>query len=134
VTNNGPAAADRVTVSDPLPAGLTVSSAGGEGFTCVVSGSTVRCVRASLASGATATVTINAVIGTNVTAGQKLTNVATVATATLDPTSTNDSASQVLEIAPLPPTGGQPVPLALTGLAILLLGAALIAVGLRRQS
>jgi uncharacterized repeat protein (TIGR01451 family) len=57
VTNNGPGAADGVTVTDALPAGATLVSANASQGSC--SGTTtVSCSLGSLASGASATVTI----------------------------------------------------------------------------
>jgi uncharacterized repeat protein (TIGR01451 family) len=135
VRNNGPSTAERLVVTDTLPPGLglTASSASGEGFVCTVTGAVARCSRSTLANGASAVVTVTATVGTNVTGGQELTNRAAVSTATLDPTSANDSATRAVEVANLPPTGGSPLPMVVTGLVTLLAGLALIALGLRRR-
>jgi uncharacterized repeat protein (TIGR01451 family) len=100
VTNNGPAAATNVALTDVLPANTTYVSnnqTGGPGFSCttpaVGSGGTVTCNIASLASGATATFSL--VVQVSLTApGGPLSNTATVSAASpLDPTPTNNSAT-----------------------------------------
>ena len=63
VTNNGPAAASGVALTDSLPAGLTFVSATGSGSTTYNSGTGVWTVGA-LASGANATLSIVATAGT----------------------------------------------------------------------
>jgi len=95
VVNVGPGAAGSVLVSDQLPAGLQLvaasSSAGGCSGVSVVS-----CSLGTMASGATATVTIQA----RVTAGggQRIVNSATVTSPNHDPLSANNTASVVLDV------------------------------------
>ncbi|MEA2922794.1 MAG: hypothetical protein QOF07_2759, partial [Bradyrhizobium sp.] len=57
--NNGPAAATGVTVTDTLPAGVTFVSATSSQGTCTNASGTVTCTVGNLASGASATITIN---------------------------------------------------------------------------
>ena len=100
VKNNGPDAAGTVTVTDTLPAGIvpTASGATGSGWSCSVSGQTVTCTRATLASGATAPeILIEATIASSVT-GTK-TNTATASVAN-DPNLSNNNASRALDAQP----------------------------------
>ena len=88
VTNNGPDAASGVTVSDPLPAGVSFVSASSSVGSC--SGTTmVTCAIGDLASGAGATITI---VVTPTVVGS-LSNTAIVASTTTDPVSDNDAAA-----------------------------------------
>jgi len=95
VANVGPGAAGSVLVSDQLPAGLQLvavsSSVGGCSGASVVS-----CSLGIMASGATATVTIQA----RVTAGggQRIVNSATVTSPNHDPLSANNTASVTLDV------------------------------------
>lgn len=57
-TNNGPATATNVTVTDPLPSSVTYLSASATQGTCSQAGGTVTCLMGSMTNGATATVTI----------------------------------------------------------------------------
>ena len=59
VLNKGTIAASNVTMTDQLPAGVTFGSANATGGNCNHSSGTVICTWASLAGGATATVTIS---------------------------------------------------------------------------
>ncbi len=89
VTNNGPAAATGVTVTDTLPAGVSYVSASGTGWTCNQSSGVVTCTRSSLANGASATITI--VVTAN-TAGT-ITNTASVTGNQSDPNTSNNTSS-----------------------------------------
>lgn len=59
VTNAGPDAATGVTLIDSLPASVTFDSANPSQGSCAQSGQTITCELGSIASGATAAVTIN---------------------------------------------------------------------------
>lgn len=90
VTNNGPSAAANVVVTDPLPAGYSFVSVTPGAPTCTESGGTVTCTFASMASGASHTITINGTITTNTT---QLVNTASVTHDETDLNAANDSAS-----------------------------------------
>ncbi|HEX7831359.1 MAG TPA: DUF11 domain-containing protein, partial [Thermoanaerobaculia bacterium] len=104
IRNNGPMHATSITVSDPTPAGLTFLSSSGAcptGFPCTIT---------ALAPGQSAVT--EATYFVQAAPGASITNVATVASAASDPTSSNDSSSATTEIvaAILCPTTA-PVPL-----------------------
>jgi uncharacterized repeat protein (TIGR01451 family) len=88
VTNNGPAAATSVTLTDPLPANTTYQSVTTTRGTCTWAGpapGTVTCSIGALPVGGTATITLQV----NVLAaasGQTLSNTATVSSLTPEPT------------------------------------------------
>ncbi|HET6505589.1 MAG TPA: isopeptide-forming domain-containing fimbrial protein [Baekduia sp.] len=84
VHNAGPSVARSVTLTDPMPAGLTVVSASGTG--CAVAADTVTCALGDLGVGADATVTVVAKGIDNGT----WTNTATVATITSQPAGGGD--------------------------------------------
>ncbi|MBI4635085.1 MAG: SBBP repeat-containing protein [Candidatus Rokubacteria bacterium] len=100
VTNGGPSTATGVTLTDPLPAGLTFASATPSQGTC--SGTTtVSCALGSLSNGASATVTL--VVTPTVAGG--LTNTASVTATETDASTANNTASATTTItAPPPPT------------------------------
>ena len=80
-----------ITVTDVLPASLTFVSAGGNGWSCVVSGSTVTCTNPGpLAAGASSSITLTVV--PTAAAVPSVTNTATVATPG-DPNGGNNSGS-----------------------------------------
>ncbi|MFN4295078.1 MAG: choice-of-anchor Q domain-containing protein, partial [Thermoflexales bacterium] len=76
VSNLGPNAANNITVTDALPAGVGFVSALGFGWTCNESALTVTCTRPTLGVGAAPPIQI--VVTAPVTAGLALTNTATV--------------------------------------------------------
>ncbi|MFN8091158.1 MAG: C25 family cysteine peptidase [Vicinamibacteria bacterium] len=103
VTNNGPAAAQNVTLSDPLPAGTTWVSTATTVGTCTGT-ATVSCSFGALASGASATVTIVATVDT---LGTK-SNTATVDNqngSDYDPNTTNNVATWLTTVAGAPVCG-----------------------------
>ncbi len=91
VTNAGPSTAAQPVVVDRLPAGLGAFSAEGDGWGCTVAPRVVRCERASLARGATSTITIKVRVAASA-AGKELTNVADVTATTPDPELANNHA------------------------------------------
>ncbi len=92
VTNNGPSSATNVVVTDTLPSTLTFGTGTTTVGTVTNSGNAVTANIGTLASGATATVTLNTTVLS--TATGTITNIATV-TATENETNTaNNSATQ----------------------------------------
>jgi uncharacterized repeat protein (TIGR01451 family) len=92
VTNNGPAIAQGVTVSDPLPAQVTyVSSSTTQGM-CSQSAGTVSCNVGSVSVGGLVIITIN-VSAATFSSATLSTNTATVSSTTSDPNLTNNSSS-----------------------------------------
>lgn len=125
VANVGPDTADGpFTVSDTLPAGATLVSAAGTGWTCTTT--PVTCSRTNSADTLAASasfpdITVLVSIAPGVVAGSSLTNNATVTALTFDPDTANNSdddsaavvASADLRITkthpgPLRPVAGQP--------------------------
>jgi aldose sugar dehydrogenase len=98
-TNNGPAAATNVVVTDTLPGGLTFGSATTTQGNCNGT-ATVNCNLGSLSVGASAIVTI---VVTPSSASQ-ITNSASVAGTEPDPDSTNNTASATTLIQPAAPS------------------------------
>jgi LPXTG-site transpeptidase (sortase) family protein len=107
----GAATVGPVTVTDPLPAGLTPTAAAGTGWTCPApAGQTVTCTRANaLATGAsypaiTVTVTVLATVANSVV------NVASVSGGGETNTSNNTASdpTNIISLPGLPDTSGQP--------------------------
>ena len=98
--NNGPSPATGVTVTDTLPANVTVVSATPSQGTCTPAGGTVTCVLGTLASGASATVTIQ-VTPTPAAGGTTLTNTATVIANEPDPNPANNTATATTAVTPV---------------------------------
>lgn len=88
ITNAGSATARNVIFTDPLPSSVTYVSATPSQGSCS-GGTTVRCQLGDLASGATATVTINVTANT----ATAISNTASVDSDVTDTNSVNDSAS-----------------------------------------
>jgi uncharacterized repeat protein (TIGR01451 family) len=102
VTNNGtpamPATTSGVTLTDVLPAGVTLVSATPSSGSCSGT-STITCSLGIFPSGATATVDIVVTVASN--ASGTLTNTASVAALTSDPTPGNNTATAVTTINPV---------------------------------
>ncbi|HVB85455.1 MAG TPA: C25 family cysteine peptidase [Candidatus Dormibacteraeota bacterium] len=94
VTNNGPAVAQNLTVTDPLPTQVTFVSASipANQGTCTQSAGTVTCTISSLSVGGVAIITINTTADT-FSSATTTTNTATVSTTTSDPNPANNSSS-----------------------------------------
>jgi uncharacterized repeat protein (TIGR01451 family) len=99
VTNNGPATASTVTMTDTLPANTTVVSITAPttptGWTCPAAApGTQKCTNASLASGTSSTFTLVLKVTAGIAPGTAITNSATVSSLlTTDPTTANNTAS-----------------------------------------
>jgi len=147
VSNHGPDAATSVTVVDTLPSGVTFGSAVGVGWVCTHDGNvSVSCTRPTVADGATAPL-ITVVVTAPASVGD-LTNLAAVSSTTPDPVADNNSSSVptvVTSSTPggdgdngnggeLPHTGADGPGAALLGLALVVLGGALVTIGRRRRS
>jgi len=90
VKNAGPSTASTVTVSDTLPGGVTLLSAGGSGWSCG-GNPTVNCTLASLPVGTAADIVLSV---TAASAGGTIFNKASVSSDTTpDPNSSNNSAT-----------------------------------------
>ncbi|WP_154723337.1 DUF7933 domain-containing protein [Ilumatobacter coccineus] len=102
VVNDGPSDAADVIVTDDLPAALDPASIviGDGGATCTLTGLSLSCDLSTMADGATATITIDGTLRTDFT-GASLDNVATVASSTADPDTSNNSDSATNDNAPL---------------------------------
>jgi uncharacterized repeat protein (TIGR01451 family) len=94
VANAGPSDAQNVVVTDTLPAQVSFLTATSDdpGFVCNHSGNVVTCAKATLAAGASATITIVARVNPDAAAGS-MTNNATISSTTSDPASGNNSTS-----------------------------------------
>jgi uncharacterized repeat protein (TIGR01451 family) len=95
VTNNGPDGATGVTISDPLPAGVTFVSAGAG---CTEASGTVTCAIGDLANGSSASRTITV---TPTVANPTLSNTATASATTADPVPANNSATATTDVDPV---------------------------------
>ncbi len=94
VTNNGPATAQGVTVSDPLPAEVSYVSSSTTQGTCTftVATTTVGCSLGTVSVGGLVLITIN-VNANTFSSSTSSTNTATVSATTGDPNLTNNSSS-----------------------------------------
>ena len=119
VTNRGPSAATNVVVTDPLPAGLSVSSVSATQGSCTP-GATVICALGTLPVGGTATIWITVNLPVRL---QPVRNIASVTADQFDPVTTNNSSSADL-------LGGADVP-TLSEWALIFLGIALALAGAR---
>ena len=96
VTNSGPDDAQGVSLTDMLPASLTFgvqTQTSGSTFTLANSGNTITDTIATLASGASATITVVADVNQNIAAGAVIANTATVSSTTLDTNAANNTAT-----------------------------------------
>lgn len=103
VTNNGPSMADAVTVTDSLAGGLTLESVTASKGSCTGT-QTITCNIGKLdatAPGNAATIVIRARVSINYVPGP-LSNTATVATTTNDPTPGNNSSTTTVTVNPPP--------------------------------
>jgi uncharacterized repeat protein (TIGR01451 family) len=90
VTNNGPASATNVTVTDTLPSVVTYLSANTTQGSCSEAGGTVTCLLGTMTNAGTATITIV----TLPNAPGVVSNTATVAADQTDPVPANNSSTQ----------------------------------------
>jgi uncharacterized repeat protein (TIGR01451 family) len=90
VTNNGPASATNVTVTDTLPSVMTYLSSTTTQGSCSEAGATVTCLLGTMANGDSATITILAIPG----APGIVSNTAAVTADQTDPDPSNNSSTQ----------------------------------------
>jgi len=94
--NNGPSNATGVVITDTIPAGVSVVSAGGTGITCTTAAGITTCPVGALANGQSAVVTIVGNLAPGLTGSS--TNTASVTSAVTDPSPGNNSASSTSTI------------------------------------
>ncbi|HEU5180142.1 MAG TPA: HYR domain-containing protein, partial [Candidatus Polarisedimenticolia bacterium] len=104
VTNNGPSTASGVVVTDNLPAEMTFASCSSTGGgICGGSGNNRTVTLASLASGASATITLTGTLGCAVPDGTTVVNSASVSAGTPDNGAGNNSSSASFNAVNPPP-------------------------------
>jgi uncharacterized repeat protein (TIGR01451 family) len=86
-----------VTVSDPLPAGLTPTAASGSGWSCSIAAQTVTCTRSDALGAVSSYPVINITVSVAQSAAATLVNTATVSGGG-ELNTTNDSASDTVSI------------------------------------
>lgn len=104
VTNNGPGVAADVTLTDPLPAGVTfVSASSPAGWNCttpaVGANGTITCTIPILVDGAVETFTF--VVTPGAAAAPSVSNTATVSATTTDADNSNDTSTAVTTVNPV---------------------------------
>ncbi len=103
VTNNGPATASNVTVTDAIPSGLTFNASQSSN-SCFQSGNNVVCNNFSLSNGQTTNIQIAFNVPTVANCTQTtVNNTATVSSATTDPVSGNNTSQTVQTTLTCPP-------------------------------
>lgn len=104
ITNNGPDAAQNVTLSDALPAGTSFQSITAPADWSVTtpavgSGGTVTATRSSFAKDVTASFTIVTTLSAGATGGATIINTASVSSTTMDPTTGNNTAQATTTVS-----------------------------------
>jgi uncharacterized protein (TIGR03437 family) len=95
LTNNGPDTAQSPRVTDTLPAEVTfVDCSSNQGGVCGGSATSPTVSFASLANGATATITIHAIVSNSLTTGAVINNTASVTASSVDSNPANNSDSE----------------------------------------
>jgi len=97
VTNNGPAVAQNVVVTDPLPSQVTYSSASTTQGSCSQASGTVTCNLGSVSVGGLVLITIN-VTASTFSSATLASNTATVTASTSDPNLTNNTSTVISTI------------------------------------
>ncbi len=94
VTNNGPATANNITITDAIPAGLTFNPSQSSN-SCFQSGTNIICNNFSLVNGQTANIQIAFNVPNSVACSSVIQNTASVSASTTDPNSSNNQSSTV---------------------------------------
>jgi len=103
-TNNGPSTANSVVVTDNLPSSVTFVSCSSTGSgVCGGSGNNRTVTFASLASGASETITLVATVDCSLTDGTIVSNTATISSTTPDNDSSNNSSTKQITASNPPP-------------------------------
>ncbi len=92
--NAGPATANNVTITDPIPGGLTFNQGQSSG-NCFQSGNSIICNNLTLTNGQSATVTIALNVSNSFTCNGTIQNIASVSTSTTDPNAGNNQSQTV---------------------------------------
>ena len=92
VTNNGPATAQNVVVTDPLPSQVTYTSSSSTQGSCTLSAGTVTCNLGPISVGGLVVITIN-VNAATFSSSQLSSNTATVSASTSDPNLSNNTST-----------------------------------------
>jgi uncharacterized repeat protein (TIGR01451 family) len=104
ITNNGPDAAESVTVTDILPEATTFNAcAATNGGVCSGAENNRAITFASLAPGASGAITLVANVKCSVADGAIVSNTATVSTATFEPEQSNNTATTATTVSNPPP-------------------------------
>jgi uncharacterized repeat protein (TIGR01451 family) len=93
VSNNGPASASSVTMTDTLPSAVTYQSSSSTQGTCAFAGSTVTCTIGTMSNGQIVNITINATATTTSSASYAVNTASVSSSSTPDPDNSNNSAS-----------------------------------------
>lgn len=104
LTNNGPDAAQNVTLSDALPAGtsfqsITAPAGWSVNTPSAGSGGTVTATHSSFAKDATANFTVVTILSAGATGGATIINTASVSSTTMDPTTGNNTAQATTTVS-----------------------------------
>jgi uncharacterized repeat protein (TIGR01451 family) len=92
-TNNGPADASQVVVTDSLPPEVSLLSCSAPGGTCHASSNNLTIAYDTLAAGATATVTLTVTLAAGAADGATITNTASITSNTADSNPANNTAA-----------------------------------------
>ncbi len=99
ITNNGPDPAATVTITDTVPAGVSITGFSSfPGWTCMAPGATYTCTIASMPVG-TANFTLNTLVDAAVAAGTVLSNTASATSGTADPMPGNESDTETTTVS-----------------------------------
>ncbi len=101
VANAGPTEAVAVSVSDPLPAGLSYVSADGPGWTCAEAAATITCDLAGVLAPGASAAPITVVVTVEVAAYPTVDNVATVSSSTPDSHPADNSSTDPVDVPAL---------------------------------
>lgn len=99
VANHGPSTAHDVTVTDPLPTGVTYTSSTASQGTCAIASGTLTCELGTLSNGGSAEVTVTATV---TAAPGQIQNTATVSAEEPDPEPENNTSTATTTVTATP--------------------------------